>query len=240
VARVAREYAVEVRVLVASEVRLYREGLQRVLQGIAGIALVGIASCAEEVFAQAAAVLPTVILLDVAMARSVSVVKQLSRRTLHGGIVVFGIPEGGGVMHALPQNILGYVTREGSIPELLAAIRSADRGELYCSSTLVPFVAARVRGAQARPTGGIAQLTARELEILELVREGFSNKAISRQLGIGLSTVKNHVHSVLAKLGVHCRSEAIAALNRHEGFERVQVAPSLGVDDVPALASAVA
>jgi two-component system, NarL family, nitrate/nitrite response regulator NarL len=231
----------EIRVLVASEVRLYREGLQRVLQGIASIALVGIASCAEEVFAQAAAVVPTVILLDVAMARSLSTVKLLSRQPLNGRVVVFGIPEGGGsIMHVLPSNILGYVTREASVAELLAAIRSADRGELYCSSSLVPFVAARVRGAQARPAGGIGHLTARELEILELVREGFSNKAISRQLGIGLSTVKNHVHSVLAKLGAHCRSEAIAALNRHEGFDRPHVSPLHPAGEQPARTEAVA
>jgi DNA-binding NarL/FixJ family response regulator len=173
--------------------------------------------------------MPTVILLDIAMAQSLSVAKHLSQRPINGGIVILGIPEcGGEVIRSLPANILGYVTRDGTVADVLAAIRSAGRGELYCSESLIPFVAARLRGSQARPTSGarIEQLTAREMEILELLREGFSNKTISRHLGIGLSTVKNHVHSVLAKLDVHCRSEAIAALYRHESAGRARSAPT--------------
>jgi two-component system, NarL family, nitrate/nitrite response regulator NarL len=233
----------DVRVLVASEVRLYQEGLQRVLQGVAGIVFVGIASSAEELLAQAAALMPTVILLDMAVARSLSVAKHLSRRPLEGGVVVLGIPEGGGgLMSTLPANLLGYVTRDGTVADLLAAIRCAGRGELYCSRSLVPLMAARVRGAQAPPVPAatFGHLTTREMEILELVREGFSNKAISRQLGIGLSTVKNHVHSVLAKLGVHCRSEAIAVLNRHESGERANGAwarPAARIEEEPIAAA---
>lgn len=233
----------EVRVMVASEVRLYREGLQRVLQGVAGVVLVGIASSAEEVFAQAVGLLPTVILLDIAMAQSLSVAKHLSRRPLNGGVVILGIPEcGGEVMRSLPANILGYVTRDGTVADLLAAIRSAGRGELYCSSSLLPYVSSRVRGTAAPTASGarIEQLTAREMEILELLREGFSNKTISRQLGIGLSTVKNHVHSVLAKLDVHCRSEAIAALYRHESADRGRMPAAVTPAVVPLNGPAIA
>jgi DNA-binding NarL/FixJ family response regulator len=216
----------DIRVLVASEVRLYREGLQLVLQRIKGIAGIDIAACAEEVSAQADSRLPTVILLDIAMARSLAVANHLARRPLDGGIVIFGIPESGGaLMTSLPANILGYVTRDGSLAELLAAIRSAARGDFYCSRSLLPFIA--LPGAAEQPAVGanFCQLTAREREILELVREGFTNKMISRELGIGLSAVKNHVHNVLAKLGVQCRSEAIAVLNRHERLERGRAPP---------------
>ncbi len=231
----------EVRVMVASEVRLYREGLQRVLRGIAGIVLVGVASTAEEVFAQAMGLLPTVILLDIAMAHSLSVARHLSKRPINGGVVILGIPEGGGsVMNALPANILGYVTRDGTVSDLLAAIRSAGCSDLYCADSLMPVVASRVRGSQVRtPPVRIEQLTAREMEILELLREGFSNKTISRHLGIGLSTVKNHVHSVLAKLDVHCRSEAVAALYRHEGRQRASPVAHAG-DEQSILAGAIA
>ena len=62
----------------------------------------------------------------------------------------------------------------------------------------------------------IDELTAREMEILRLMQQGVSNKTISRELGIELSTVKNHVHSILAKLGVHRRGEAISLLYAHE------------------------
>src|SRR5262245_18712871 len=194
----------DIRVMVASEVRLYREGLQRVLQGIAGIALVGIASCAEEVLVQAAALVPTVILLDIAMARSLSVAKHFSRSRVNGGVVILGIPEGGtDVIRALPEGILGYVTRDGTVADLLDAIHTAGRGEVYTSPRVVPL--ARERGNAGASSGAsraeiIEGLTAREMEILKLMQRGSSNKTISRELGIGLSTVKNHVHNVLVKL----------------------------------------
>jgi two-component system, NarL family, nitrate/nitrite response regulator NarL len=211
----------EIRVLVASEVRLYREGLRLVLEGTTGITHIDVVSCVEGVSVPVASRVPTVILLDLAMACSLAAAKQLVRRPLYGGIVIFGIPESGGaLLTSLPPNILGYVTREASPAELLDAIRGAARGDFYCSRSLLPFIALPGAAKQPAASANFCQLTGREREILEFVREGFTNKMISRELGIGLSTVKNHVHNVLGKLGVRCRSEAIAVLNRHERLER--------------------
>jgi len=72
------------------------------------------------------------------------------------------------------------------------------------------------RLAPHRHPSAIAHLTEREMEILRLMQQGLPNKTISRQLGIELSTVKNHVHSILAKLGAHNRGEAISLLYRYE------------------------
>ena len=89
---------------------------------------------------------------------------------------------------------------------LLDAIRAAGRANAPHKS----FMAAAC----------IDGLTAREMEILRLMQQGVSNKTISRHLGIELSTVKNHVHSILAKLGVHRRGEAISLLYAHEKAAR--------------------
>jgi DNA-binding NarL/FixJ family response regulator len=105
------------------------------------------------------------------------------------------------VIACLPSGILGFVSRDGTVAVLVDAIRSAGRAG----------AAQKVPGA-----GGMDELTAREMEILRLMQQGVSNKTISRHLGIELSTVKNHVHSVLAKLGVHRRGEAISLLYAHE------------------------
>jgi DNA-binding NarL/FixJ family response regulator len=84
--------------------------------------------------------------------------------------------------------------------------------------------------------GGIDELTSREMEILRLMQQGVSNKTISRELGIELSTVKNHVHSILAKLGVHRRAEAISLLYAHEkavgGWDVLRTFEPSDVDDL--------
>jgi two-component system, NarL family, nitrate/nitrite response regulator NarL len=196
----------DIRVMVASEVRLYRDALQSVLRGVTGIALVGVASSAEEVVKQACMLAPSVAVVDMAMIESFSVARPIARAPQVGGVMVLGIPEvPAEVIACLPSGILGFVSRDGTVAVLLDAIRAVGRAN-----------------APQKPHQGacIDGLTTREMEILRLMQEGVSNKTISRHLGIELSTVKNHVHSILAKLGVHRRGEAISLLYAHEKAER--------------------
>jgi DNA-binding NarL/FixJ family response regulator len=202
-------------VLLASEICLYREGLRRMLQEAEGIALVGIAASAEEAVDQACKLAPAVVLLDMGMAESFSATQHFATACKTSRVVVLGFPEAGA--HAVAWShagVLGFVTRDGSISDLLDAIRAAARGEVCCSPRFVSRYAAAL--AAGRPNIGLIGLTARELQIFRLVQQGLSNKMISRRLGIGLSTVKNHVHSILAKLGVHRRAEAISLHYQHE------------------------
>jgi len=205
----------DIRVLVASEVRLYRDALQRVLQGAVGIALVGVASSAEEVIKQACRLIPAVVVIDMAMVENFSGAQPIARVPQVGSVVVLGIPEvPSEVIACLPSAILGYVSRDGTAAVLLDAIRAAARGTV---------------SQELHGNGSIDELTAREMEILRLMQQGVSNKTISRELGIELSTVKNHVHSILAKLGVHRRGEAISLLYAHEQAVR-------GWDVLPSIA----
>jgi DNA-binding NarL/FixJ family response regulator len=197
----------DIRVMVASEVRLYREALQRVLRDAEGIALIDVASSAGEVVERAGQLVPLVLVADLAMAEKLS-------------LEITEVPAD--VLACVPSAILGYVSRDGTVAVLLDAIRNAARGEVYRSRQL----AAASIGASS---DCINELTVRELEILKLMQQGVSNKTISRELGIELSTVKNHVHSILAKLGVHRRGEAISLLYAHQKAER-------GWDVIPVMA----
>lgn len=192
----------DVRVMVASEVRLYRDALQRVLQGAVGITVVGIASSAEDVINQSCRLIPAVVVIDLAMVENFPASQPMARASQHGGVVVHCTPEiPAEVIACLPSAILGYVSRDGTVAVLLDAIRSAGR-------SAPPL--------ELPGSASIDGLTSREMEILRLMQQGVSNKTISRQLRIELSTVKNHVHSILAKLGVHRRGEAISLLYAHE------------------------
>jgi DNA-binding NarL/FixJ family response regulator len=118
------------------------------------------------------------------------------------------------VLNCAQLGIAGYVTRDASIADMLAAVEATARGEVHCSPKIAGSLFRRIAALSTERSNGGAPnaLTARESQILKLLQQGLSNKMISRSLGIELPTVKNHVHSILAKLGIHRRTEAISLL----------------------------
>jgi DNA-binding NarL/FixJ family response regulator len=225
-----------IRVLVATAVRPYRDGLQRVLQGAEGIALAGIASTAEQTIEQACKLLPTVVLLDVEMARNLALQKQLGGTPKFCGVVILGRPElYAEVVACLPAEVLAFVARDATVADLLTAIRAAGGREHGVSRLMAPVPTGLPSLAPRQHPSAIAHLTEREMEILRLMQQGLPNKTISRQLGIELSTVKNHVHCILAKLGAHNRGEAISLLYRYE-TSRERHRGIMPLDEEPAVA----
>jgi two-component system nitrate/nitrite response regulator NarL len=191
-----------IRVLVATGVRAYHDGLQRVLLGAEGIALVGTVSTPELAVEETCKLLPSVLLLDIDMAKRLALHGQIAGTPGVRGIVLLGRPETyADVIVCLPADVLAFVAHEATVAHLLSAIRAAGGVE---------------QPAVQQPASAIPHLTDREMEILRLIREGLPNKIISRELGIELSTVKNHVHSILTKLGAHSRNEATSLLYRYE------------------------
>jgi DNA-binding NarL/FixJ family response regulator len=152
----------------------------------------------------------------------VATARALARDTPHARVVALAVPESERhVIACAEAGIVGYVAREASFTDLVAAIEGAARGEAHCSP--------RVAGGLLRRLGalslerdqhevGDARLTARELEIVGLIDRGLSNKEIATALSIGVPTVKNHVHHVLEKLGAERRSQAAARVRamQHE------------------------
>lgn len=206
-----------VRVLLVSEVRLYREGLQRALQGADEIDFAGVASSVDEAIDQACKLAPAVVVLAIAMPECCSVAKRLAQACKTSKAVVLGVPAmEAEVMAGLRAGIAGFLTRDGSVTDLVDAVGAAARGELYCSADIAHLLFRRIAAAAftQETLDPIDGLTAREKQIVSLLMQGLSNKMISRSLGIGLPTAKNHVHSIFAKLGVHRRAEAISVLYR--------------------------
>ena len=225
-----------IRVLVATAVRPYRDGLQRVLQGAEGIALAGLASTAEETVEQVCRLLPSVVLLDVDMARQLALQKQMGGTPKFSGVVILGRPElYSEVVACLPAEVLAFVARDATVADLLAAIRAAGGREHAVARLMAPVPSGLPSLAPRQHPSAIAHLTEREMEILRLIQQGLPNKTISRRLGIELSTVKNHVHSILAKLGAHNRGEAISLLYRHE-TSREHQPRIIRLDEEPAVA----
>ena len=214
-----------IRVVVASDIRLYREALEHAFREASDIHLVGTASGATETLRNLRLLTPDILLLDMAMEDALAVARQVPRVAQPTRIVALGMPEAESEIIACAQmGIAGYVSRGGSLSDAFEAVHAVARGELRCSPRIAGFLFRHIasisheRGAAA-PT---ATLTAREAQILKLLQEGLSNKMISRSLGIELPTVKNHVHSLLAKLGVHRRAEAVSLATRAQSGLRLR------------------
>jgi two-component system nitrate/nitrite response regulator NarL len=203
------------RIIIVSDARLYREGLALSLARIDRVAVVGIADTLASAMTCIKESSPDVALLDVAMPDALRLPDAVEAARAVVKIVAFSVAETEDEICACAEaGIAGYVSRNGSKEDLVAAVENAVRGEVVCSprmaASLFRRLALRVR--TTRQAGPEATLTGREHDIVALIDGGLSNKEIARQLKISTATVKNHVHNILDKLQVRRRAAAAAVL----------------------------
>jgi DNA-binding NarL/FixJ family response regulator len=199
-------------VFVVSDVRFYREGLGQILASTGEIAVLGTAAGTGEGMRLVAELQPDVVLLDAAMPDGVWMAHQLAEAIPATKIVALAVPQAEEDLIALIEaGVLGYVTREQSPDEVFAAITSVVHEEMACSPKMRALVVKRVRALAAEFGPPVhVRLTRRQLEIVDLIAQGLSNKEIAHELSIEPATVKNHVHSILDKLHVQTRAAAVA------------------------------
>jgi two-component system nitrate/nitrite response regulator NarL len=204
------------RVLIATSVRLFREGLAEILERRTGFCIVGTASHAAETLEQVADHKPDVALVDVAMPDSLACVRAMIRLSPETKVLALGVADdAAGVVSCAEAGVSGFVPRDGSLDDLVSAVECVARGELACSPRSAAVLLRQVGAlslAQATPRS-IPALTVRELDVLRLLDRRLTNKEIARELGIEVATVKNHVHNLMEKLQVHRRRDVAATAN---------------------------
>jgi two-component system, NarL family, nitrate/nitrite response regulator NarL len=201
------------RILVISDVLLYREGLSTTLAGQAGLQ-VSNTSGGMDAATQVQALAPDVVLLDASLPDSLARAREVRRVAPGVRIVGFGVNLAEkGILACAEAGLVGFVGKDGTIAELVTAIEQAMRGEVVCS----PHIVARLfdRVAELACADGPANaaepvLTRREQQVAQLIKEGLSNKEIAAELRVGVASVKRYVHLLLEKFQVPRRS-AIAA-----------------------------
>lgn len=206
-----------IRVFVVAEVRLYREGLEQILGREPSIDVVGTASYREEAIGWIRELSPDITLLDCAMPEGAVAVRLLLEAAPNTRVVVLAIPEVEADIVAWAEaGVSGYVPRDGALADLVTTVEGVASDEMPCSPKVsasllkhVGALAARIGGSHPQP-----RLTHREYEVIDLVGQGLSNKEIARVLQVAVPTVKNHVHSILGKLQVHRRVDALSRLGR--------------------------
>jgi DNA-binding NarL/FixJ family response regulator len=185
------------RVALVVETRVFRDAVARVLPRY-GLAVVGRAAD------------PDVILVDVMGGTGIGLLRELAAGESGTPVLAVGVRDAGrNVLACIEAGAVGYVLQDASLDELADAAHRAVRDEPLASPHVIATLMRRVAVlSQNSPTGTVGELTSRELEVVELIEQGLSNKEIAAQLSIAVTTVKNHVHSILEKLKVHRRGEA--------------------------------
>ena len=203
-----------IRVLLVSDVRLYREALTGWCNRHAAVRIVAADGHRDDVLACARARRPDIALIDMRTPDSGELAHDLAVALPAVRLVGLGLSETeDNVLAYAGAGFAGYVPCETPLEELMTVLRGIARGEVRYSRRITASLLQRLASV-AGPNGGGVRLTVRESEIVQLIDEGLSNREIARRLAIGLATVKNHVHNVLEKLQVHRRGEAAARL-RH-------------------------
>lgn len=204
-----------IRVFLVEDQALVREGIQSLLGFDRGIAVVGTAGDGEEALAAIPASRPDVVLLDMRLPKlsGLDVLKRLAERgELRPTIILTTFDDDEIVLEGLRAGARGYLLKDVSLSELVDAIRAVAGG----GTAVQPIVSGRVvRGLEGVAAPGFShlespdRLTEREVEVLRLMTGGYSNREISRALQVTEGTVKNHVSSILSKLGVRDRTRAV-------------------------------
>jgi len=196
-------------VAVISEDRMLREVLEASLAGREDLAVVHAGSGEDGAV--------DIVLVDAGcnLAAALARVWEARERWPKAKVVVIGLErEDESVVELIEAGAGGYVLKDASLEDLVAAIRAAHQGLAACSPRVVASVLARISElsryvAPAPAAPATEPLTLREREILALLATGLGNKEVGRRLRITVQTVKNHVHRILEKLGVHRRRDAV-------------------------------
>jgi len=201
-----------IRILIADDHTLFRDGLRALFNSLPDTEVVGEAATGAEAVTQAEQLQPDVVLMDIQMpgVNGIEATRQIVRTSPHVGVIVVTMFEDDdSVFAAMRAGARGYVLKGAGQEEMLRAIRAVAQGEALFGAGIATrlmnfFTAPRTGAPDVFP-----DLTEREREILDLIARGYNNADIARELVISIKTVRNHVSNIFSKLQVADRAEAI-------------------------------
>jgi len=211
----------KIRLLIAEDETVVRHALSQLLSAEEDIDTVVQAPNGEAAVVLARDYRPDVILMDINMPKmdGITATRQIRDELPDCAVVMLTVRDDDqALFESIKAGASGYVLKDAPPEQTTEAIRAAARGEGWLHRPLVGRVMdefSRISGLRAASKQVFAELTRREMEILELLGQGRRNQEIAQQLYISQKTVKNHVSSILRKLQVNDRTEAAVLAARH-------------------------
>ncbi|MCL4393947.1 MAG: response regulator transcription factor [Chloroflexi bacterium] len=208
----------KIRVVIADDHLIVREGLRLILETAADIELIGEAADGAQAVEMAGELKPDVVLMDLQMPRldGLAAIDRIRAQQPEIAIVILTTyNEDDRMVRGLRAGALGYLLKDTDRETLLNTIRAAARGETLLKPEIVQRVLARARSAASAPQRDLPGLTERERQVLALIVRGAQNKEIAARLNITERTVKAHLASIFNRLGVNSRTEAAAVAVRN-------------------------
>ena len=208
----------DIRLVLADDHPIYRDGVARTLIDAGGIDIVGQAQDGAVAALLCQALQPDLVLLDISMPNGGGIgalqrIMQMEKPPIVA--MLTASEEGGDLMAALRMGALGYILKGVGASELVALVRDLAAGQSYVSPGLAGRLLVAMRAKGGQPANPLAELSRREEDILKLVAQGKSNKEVGRDLSIQEKTVKHYMTSILQKLQVRNRVEAAMLAREH-------------------------
>jgi DNA-binding NarL/FixJ family response regulator len=211
---VKRSNSQTIRMVVADDHPLVREGLQRVLAGT-GLVIVGQAATGSQAVEVVRQVEPDVVLLDIRMPDmdGLAALREIKREQPHIPVVMLtAYDEPAWLVQAIAYGAAGYLLKTMARDDLISSIKAVVDGDGLLDPTRLSSIVQKLGSETPEPVsallGDASELTAREREVLALVAEGLTNQQIAEVLGVAPSTIKSHVQNVILKLGASDRTQA--------------------------------
>ncbi len=207
-----------IRVLVADDHTIVRDGLVALLNGSGDCQVVGQAADGMSTVDLALKTQPDVVVVDISMPKlnGIEVVRRLTKELENTRILVLTMhAEEEYVMHVVRAGAAGFLLKDSASAEMLAAVRALASGRGYFGTHASKVLAQQVQKPHAQLEDPYRDLTSREREVFHLIVEGMTTKEIARQLGTSTKTAENHRFRVLDKLGARNTAELIRYAARH-------------------------
>ena len=208
-----------IRILVADDHNLIREGLKRILDFQDGMKLIGEAINGQDAMESIEALLPDIVLLDVNMPdiSGIDVLRRMKQKEMTVKAIMLTVAgDRETLFEAIEAGAEGYILKDSETIDLVQAIKEVNEGETYIDKRLVSLLVDNFKMRKTSTENRLSELTERELEVLRLISEGYTNKEVGEKLFISEKTVKNYATNVFKKLEVKDRVQAtLYAIRNH-------------------------